>query len=123
MQVFVSVKNVIFFLSKKTLVNMINNNVTLDVTKTTENCLFILKTFFTVSLYVFSLFKAFLFFVFVKLALGLNNVCKVRCTNKQKRKRPFFLSLPKITLKTSYCLQFCILFFFSSTLFMCYLDF
>jgi len=35
-----------------------------------------------------------------------------------------FLSLPKITLKINYSLQFCILlFFFSPILFMCYLDF
>jgi hypothetical protein len=64
-----------------------------DVSKTTKNCLFILKTFYTISLYFSSLFKSFLFFFsFVKLALGLNNVCKVRCTNKQKRKRPLFVS-------------------------------
>ncbi len=39
---------------------------------------------------MFLLCLMFLFFCFVKLALGLNNVCKVRCTNKQKRKRPLF---------------------------------
>ena len=65
---------------------MINNNVTLGVSKTTKNCLFNLKTFYTVSLYVSSLFKSFFIFCVVKLALGLNNVCKVRCTNKQKKK-------------------------------------
>ena len=70
---------------------MINNNVTLGVSKTTKNCLFILKKVFIRYHFMFLLcLKVFLFFCFVKLALGLNNVCKVRCTNKQKRKRPPF---------------------------------
>jgi len=73
---------------------MINNNVTLDVNK-----LFIYSRNFLHNItlcFFFLCLKLFLFFfVFEKLALGLNNVCKVRCTNKQKRKRPLFVSTKK----------------------------
>jgi len=53
MQVFVFCKkNVIFFLSlSKIIVTMINNNVTLDVSKTTKKTVYLLKKlFYTVSL-------------------------------------------------------------------------
>jgi hypothetical protein len=68
-------------------------------------------------MFLLSLFKAFfIFFVFEKLALGLNNVCKVRCTNKQKRKRPLFCLYQKITLKNKLLSAFLytIFFFFDS---------
>ena len=68
---------------------MINNNVTLDVSKKQpKNCLFTQKNFFIRYHFrlLFCLNLFLYFFYFVKLALGLNNVCKVRCTNKQKKK-------------------------------------
>jgi hypothetical protein len=73
---------------------MINNNVTLDVSKTTKKLFIYLKNFFIRYhfRFLFCLNLFLFFFCFVKLALGLNNVCKVRCTNKQKRKTsPFCL--------------------------------
>ncbi len=69
---------------------------------------------------MFLLCLNFLFFCFVKLALGLNNVCKVRCTNKQKRKRPLFglyqKNHPKNKLLSAIFVYF---FFLSPTLSLC----
>jgi len=52
MQVFVFCKkNVIFFSLSKIIVTMINNNVTLDVSKTTKKLfIYLKKLFYTVSL-------------------------------------------------------------------------
>ena len=74
---------------------MINNNVTLDVSKTTKKLFIYLKNFF-IRYHLRFLFCSNLFlffFCFVKLALGLNNVfVKSDVQTNRKRKRPLCVS-------------------------------
>ena len=115
------VKKMSFFFSlSKIIVTMINNNVTLDVSKNNQKTFFIryhFRLLFCLNLFLY-------FFCFVKLALGLNNVSiKSDVQTNRKRKRPLCVSTKNHPKNKLFSAILYTSFFFSPILFMCYLDF